>query len=127
MSVRDILTQVDLGAEIARFPPDGRSGRRSEILLKTSSLRVVLVTMRAGTELNEHSAPGTITVQPLRGRFLFLVGEEAREIAPGALISVEGGVRHTVRALEDGAFLLTIGWPGDERTRDVSQHAFLGK
>lgn len=108
-----VVTAFDLAAEIARFPPDGPSGRRSETLIKTDSLRVVLVTMRAGTELHEHTAPATIAVQPLSGRFAFTAGEDEREIAPGALVSVESGVRHLVRALEDGAFLLTIGWPGD--------------
>ena len=114
MTTSERITQIDLNAEIARFPPEGPSGRRSEILLKTPSLRVVLVTMRADTELHEHSAPGTITVQPLAGRFRFVVADEEREMGPGTLLSVEGGVRHAVRAMEDGAFLLTIAWPGDE-------------
>lgn len=114
MSVNESFRQFDLDAEIARFPPDGPSGRRSTILVKTASLRVVLVTMRAGTELQEHSAPATITVQPVQGRISFLVEAEERELAPGSLVTVEAGVRHTVRAIEDGAFLLTIGWPGEE-------------
>lgn len=101
---------VDLIAEIDRFTPDGPSGRRSETLLKRDDLRVVLITMRAGTELHEHAAPGTITVQPLQGRFAFRSGEEEWDLAPGGLISVGGGVRHAVRAIEDGAFLLTIAW-----------------
>ena len=108
-----ILADVNLDEEIARFPPDGASGRRAETLLKTPHLRLVLVTMRAGAELNEHAAPGPIVVQPLRGRFSFTVLGEARELAPGTLLSVESGVRHGVRAIEDGAFLLTIGWPGE--------------
>ena len=120
VTTREVLKQVDVNAEIARFPPDGRSGRRSEILLKTSSLRVVLVTMRAGAELHEHSAPGTITVQPIRGRFAFTAGGDERVITADHLISVEGGVRHAVRALEDGAFLLTIGWPGEDGPGDES-------
>jgi quercetin dioxygenase-like cupin family protein len=116
----EFIEQFALDAEIERFPPDVPSGRRSETLIKSPSLRVVLITMRAGTELHEHVAPGTITVQPLQGRFIFTAGDDEREIMPGALVSVEAGVRHAVRALEDGAFLLTIGWsggeaPGDER------------
>lgn len=110
MAAPGAATLVDLAAEIARFTPDGPSGRRSETLLKTDDLRVVLITMRAGTELHEHSAPGTITVQPLHGRFVFSSGSETWELAPGSLISVGGGVRHAVRAIEDGAFLLTIAW-----------------
>lgn len=113
MTASETFRQFDLDAEIARFPPDGPSGRRSEILVKTPSLRVVLVTMRAGTELQEHATPATITVQPVRGRFTVIAGGEEREMAPGTLASVEATVRHTVRAIEDGAFLLTIGWPGE--------------
>jgi quercetin dioxygenase-like cupin family protein len=54
-------------------------------------------------------------VQPIRGRFAFTAGDDEREVVPGTLVSVEGGVRHAVRALEDGAFLLTIGWSSGVR------------
>jgi quercetin dioxygenase-like cupin family protein len=114
MAMPETITHFDLNAESERFPPDVPSGRRSETLIKTSRLRVVLITMRAGTELHEHVAPGTITVQPIRGRFTFTAGDDEREIMAGTLISVEAGVRHAVRALEDGAFLLTIGWAGED-------------
>jgi len=115
MAVEEDFTRFDLNAEIERFPPNVPSGRRSETLIKTPSLRVVLVTMRAGTELHEHVAPGPITVQPLRGRFAMIVAGDEHEIAAGALATLPGDVRHAVRAIEDGAFLLTIAWPGDER------------
>lgn len=118
MTTPAILADVNLDDEIVRFPPDGASGRRAETLLKTAHLRLVLVTMRAGAELREHAAPGPIVVKPLRGRFLFEVDEEARALAPGALLCVDGGVRHRVRAVEDGAFLLTIGWPGAAANAD---------
>ena len=113
MSSHGLLAQVDFAREIARFPPDGASGRRSETLLKTPSLRVILVTMRAGTALHEHTAPGPITVQPLQGRFTFILEDGERDLPPGTLIALDGGVRHAVRAEEDGAFLLTIAWRED--------------
>ncbi|MDQ2654409.1 MAG: cupin domain-containing protein [Chloroflexota bacterium] len=106
------MTMVDLRGEVARFPPHEESGRRAETLLKTPDLRVVLVTMREGAELAEHTAPGTITVQPLQGRFLFSTAEAEQELTPDTLVSVAGGVRHAVRCLEQGAFLLTLAWPG---------------
>lgn len=120
----EVLGQVNLDEEIRRFPPDGASGRRAETLLKTPHLRVVLVTMRVGAELAEHAAPGPITVQPLRGRFAFLVEGEVRALAPGTLLSVDRRIRHRVRALEDGAFLLTIAWPGDALGADRALGAF---
>lgn len=107
------LGNFTLGDEIARFAPDAPSGRRSETLLKTPTLRVVLVTMRAGTELHEHSAPGVITIQMLSGAFVVSVAGEEREMATGALIALDAGAPHAVRALADGAFLLTIAWVAD--------------
>jgi quercetin dioxygenase-like cupin family protein len=115
MTMPGVLGRFDVEEEIARFPPDGPSGRRAETLLKTPSLRVVLITMRAGTELHEHTAPGPITVQPLQGRFALVVDGEALEIAPGAVVALAERTRHAVRAIEDGAFLLTIGWPPQEQ------------
>ena len=49
MGRQEHITQFDLNAEIERFLPDVLSGRRSETLIKTPQLRVVLITMRAGT------------------------------------------------------------------------------
>ncbi len=99
--------------EIERFQPAERGGgRRAEILIKVHGLRVVLVTMRQGIELHEHTAPGPISIQALRGRFTVEVDGEHRPLAAGSLIGIAAGVRHTVIADEDGAFLLTIGGTG---------------
>ena len=103
---------IDLVEEAAHLAPHDDTGRRAETLLKSPDLRVVLVTMREGAELAEHTAPGTITVQPLRGRFRFSTDDEAKEIVAGDLVSVAGQVRHAVRCQEEGAFLLTLAWSG---------------
>jgi len=110
-----VLGKFELAAEIERFPPgEGASGRRAETLVKSDRLRVVLVTMRAGASLDEHTAPGPVAIQALRGRFAVWVGgqeDQTPEIAAGGLIVLAAGAPHAVRALADGAFLLTIGWP----------------
>lgn len=113
-----IMRNVDLAAEIARFPPgDGASGRRAETLVGADGLRVVLVTMRAGAVLHEHTAPGPITIQAVAGRFAVAVPDGEQELVAGSLVALGAGVRHAVRALADGAFLLTIGGsPGSPRS-----------
>ncbi len=116
MEVRDlaqeILGEFNLDTEINRFAPDSTSaGRRAETLIKNDRLRVVLVTMRTGAALHDHNAPGPITIHTVRGSFAVTVGGEERQVDAGSLISIEAGVRHAVRALDDGAFLLTIGGP----------------
>jgi len=115
MTTEAILGEFRLKDEIERLQPgEGRSGRRAETLIKTDRLRVVLVTMRAGAELQEHSAPGPITIHALSGAFDVTVGEESRPLAAGELISIQTNHRHAVRATEDGAFLLTISWLPDD-------------
>lgn len=107
-----ILERFDLNEEIDRFPPDDTAaGRRAETLIKTDRLRVVLVTMQAGVTLAEHSAPGPITIHVLRGRFAVTGKEREHELSAGGLVAFGSHERHSVRALDAGAFLLTISWP----------------
>lgn len=107
-----------LDAEVARFQPgDSASGRRAETLIKTDDLRVVLVTMRAGATLAEHTAPGTITIHSVRGDLTVDVEGTTHDLPGGNLISLAAGVRHAVHARTDGAFLLTIAWPAGSRAR----------
>lgn len=109
---QEILGEFNLEAEIDRFDPTSTgAGRRAETLIKNDRLRVVLVTMRTGAVLQDHNAPGPITIHSVRGSFTVTVGGEERRVDAGSLISIEAGVKHAVRALEDGAFLLTIGGP----------------
>lgn len=112
MTANGILGDFTLGDSVERLAPDVPSGRRSETLVKTPTLRVVLVTMRTGTELHEHTAPGVITMQGVQGRFTVTGEGEARELAMGSLLALDAHARHAVLAIEDGAFLLTIAWSG---------------
>jgi quercetin dioxygenase-like cupin family protein len=106
-----VLARVNLFDESERLQPrDDAAGRRAETLVKEDRLRVVLVTMRAGVESNEHSTPGPISIQVLSGRFEVDCEGETSELGAGDLISLAGNADHVVRATEDGAFLLTIGW-----------------
>lgn len=112
MEHESTMAVFDLDQEIERFlPRGGHSGRRAEILVKLDRLRVVLVTMNAGIELHEHTAPGPITIQTLRGRMAITVGSGEVMLDAGAMIAIVADAAHSVRAVEDGAFLLTIGYP----------------
>lgn len=102
---------ANLPGGIESFPPDpnSKARHRANILVKTDTIRVVLVTMLKDGELQEHSAPGPITVQVLKGAIDFSVDDEEHLMQEGDLISLAPGVRHAIRGVEDGAFLLTIG------------------
>jgi len=105
-----IYGTFNLDDVISEFPPDPNSAarHRAEILVKTDTLRVVLVTMLSGGFMHEHDAPGPITIHVLRGAMNVSVEGQARVLGAGELISLAPGVEHAVEGVEDGAFLLTI-------------------
>lgn len=108
-----LIGVFDLEAEIGRFTPgETESRRRAETLVKTDDLRVVLVTMLEGASLQEHTAPGPVTIQSLTGHFTVTHEGGETPLAPGGLVVFAPGARHAVTALSNGAFLLTIGWRG---------------
>lgn len=106
-----ILGQFDLAADIARLAPgEAKSKRRAEILIKNDRFRVLLMTMLAGAELQEHSAQGPVMIQGLQGELVVTLEGQERPLLPGTLIVLDNEVKHSVRAITDGALLLTIGW-----------------
>lgn len=100
----------NLNSVISEFPPDpeSKAKHRAEILVKSNTLRVVVVTAVAGGYLHEHSAPGPITVQVLEGRFTLTIDGEPRALEAGDIAVVSPHISHGVVCDEDGAFLLTI-------------------
>jgi quercetin dioxygenase-like cupin family protein len=112
MADNSVLAQHSLTDEIERFRPgDNEAGRRAEILVKEDDLRVTLVTMRSGVELDEHAVPVSLSIQVLSGQFEVHYDQDTARLVAGDFIALRKNVRHTVRSLEDGAFLLTLGWP----------------
>lgn len=95
---------------VSRFPPDPDSAarHRAEILVKSETLRVVLVTAISGGALNEHEAPGPITIHVFDGSFAVTVGGEREVVSADEVVVIAPGVRHEVECIEDGSFLLTI-------------------
>lgn len=71
------------------------------------ALRQTLIALRSGAQLDEHDSPGEATVLVLRGRILLRSGENTWEGMTGDLLVVPDA-RHSVEALEDAAFVLTV-------------------
>ncbi len=100
----------NLDEVIGELPPDpdSEARHRAEILVKTDTLRVVLVTMLSGGHMHRHAAPGPITIHVLRGAMNVTVEGETHTLGAGEMISLAPHVMHAVEGVEDGAFLLTI-------------------
>jgi quercetin dioxygenase-like cupin family protein len=71
-------------------------------------MNVVLMVMKGGDRLEEHAAPGPITVSIREGRARFTTAEVAVEAGPGELIACDPGVPHSVEAVTDSICLLHL-------------------
>lgn len=88
-----------------------RDGRSSRTLLKDGPLRMTLIVLAPGGGIPEHTAPGPITVQPLRGRIEVVVAGDRHPVAAGEVLSLGPGVPHAVGSDAGAAFLLTVTHP----------------
>lgn len=105
-----MLNQMDLTGELEKIR--ARNADVSSVtLLKSDTLRVVLMSMKAGARLHEHHADGRLLLQVLEGDVEFTFEGQKQPVAPGTLITVDAMVPHAVAALRDSALLLTIAWP----------------
>jgi quercetin dioxygenase-like cupin family protein len=106
------LQRFDLGAEAERLMEEEawhRGQRNSITLRKGEGMSVVLLVMKAGDRLEEHAAPGPISLSVREGRIRFVAAEEeVAEAGSETLLTCDAGVRHTVEALSDAVCLLTI-------------------
>lgn len=84
-------------------------------LVKEADLRIVLMALKAGAGLKEHSASGPVSIQGIHGVLHVHLQDQEFALEPGHLISVESGIHHDIVAIEDASFLLTIGRTTYER------------
>ena len=109
------LQSFDLEAEISRLREEKewqRGVRNAITLRKGGGLNVVLLVMRAGDRLDEHSAPGPISLVIREGRVRFTAEGEAVEAGPETVLTCDAGIRHTVEALSDAVCLLNVASGG---------------
>ncbi len=113
--VSDLPLGFDLRAELGQLrAEEPRLQRRhnAKTLVKEGDLRVVLMTLGRGRRIEEHRAPGRTAIHTLKGRIRLRLPAQTVELPAGRLLAIGPRVPHDVEALEDSAFLLTIGCPG---------------
>lgn len=109
--MRGPLQSFDLDAEVSRLrgEKEWRQGGRNAITLrKGEGLSVVLLAMRAGDRLEEHAAPGPISLSIHEGRIKFSAAGETVEAGAGTVLACDAGVLHSVEALVDAVCLLNV-------------------
>ena len=108
------FAELDLAAEVAalqREPAWTSSGHNAKTLIKYPTLRIVLIALRAGGRIPEHSTGGRITVHAVSGHVRVRAAGRLFDLPSGRLLALDRSVRHDVEALADSTVVLTIAWP----------------
>lgn len=105
-------TVYDLEAALRQLKgdPTYQRGHIARTLARLPDLRMVLIAIQGGHEIPEHDADDSVTIQVVSGRVQLVFEGREVELGAGQLITLEGGVPHSVRALEESALLLSLGW-----------------
>lgn len=111
----EALLQFDLLEELRQLRHEDswqrQTGRSSKTLAKYPDLRIILVLMKANTQMNEHRAEGRVSIHALLGKICIHLPHKKVNLAVGQLLVLDCGMVHDVEAVEESAFLLTIAWP----------------
>lgn len=118
------LLQFDLQKELQHLRQQDSwrrdTGRSSKTLAKYPDFRIILVLMKAKTQMNEHRAEGRVSIHHLVGTICVHLPDQKINLSAGQLLVMDCGVLHDVEAVEESAFLLTIAWPKVEQKPDAA-------
>jgi quercetin dioxygenase-like cupin family protein len=110
--VTDPSVEVDMAIELEALRASDSyraADHAAKTIAKQPGVNVVLIALKPGGQLHEHHANGAITVQGIDGHVEFTVGGTPVALTCGRLLVVPPGVAHSVRGMNESAFLLTIG------------------
>jgi quercetin dioxygenase-like cupin family protein len=105
------LVKIDLNKFIAELKQEtiwAESDHNSITVFKSDTSTNVLIGMHENAELKEHRAIGNITVQVLEGEINFFAEQQKFSLEKGEMIALEANSPHSVTALKESFFLLTL-------------------
>ena len=70
-----------------------------------------------GHEMGDHQVEGPITIYCLDGQIAFTARGQTHDLKPGQWLFLLGDEPHSLRAIEDSSFLLTILFPSSSKER----------
>lgn len=108
------LVDIDLPSLMAKIKEETpwKDGKRNAItVFKSNGLRIVLIALHQGSEMARHIAEGIISVQLLKGRIQFITDQKTVELSEGQMLALHERIPHSVKALQESTFLLTLATP----------------
>jgi len=94
---------------------------QTRALVKSDSFEAIQLVLRAGDQLPAHQVAGRFTLLCLKGRVKMGLAHGGVELSAGQWVYFDGGVRHSVDALEDSSLLLTIVFGGEAESATAPQ------
>lgn len=105
----DLASAVE---ELRRGEPWRVSGHNAKILIKYPDLRVVLIGLKRGASLGEHTSAQRISVHTLEGHVRLKLPDQVVDLPAGTLLGLDRSIAHDLEAVEDSTVLLTLSWAG---------------
>ncbi len=90
------------------------SGRSARTLVKYPDLRIVLVSMKAGSRLKQHTTRARFALLTLAGHIRLHLPDASVEVPAGELLALDRELPHDVEAVRQSTFLLIMARPGRE-------------
>ena len=87
------------------------AGRSARTLVKYPDLRIVLVSMKAGTRFKQHKTSARFAILTLAGHVRLHLPNATVEVPRGELLALDRGVSHDVEAIRQSTFLLILARP----------------
>lgn len=109
--INGTLVEMNLNKSIDQVKNEkvwAESDRNSVTIFKSDTMRIVLLGLHENAELKSHKANGVISVQVLEGKINFITEQQQVLMEKGQMIALQANVTHSVIALTDSFFLLTL-------------------
>ncbi|MBX2905783.1 MAG: hypothetical protein KF744_07090 [Taibaiella sp.] len=110
------LVEMDLNKfieQVKNEKPWMEGDRNAVTVFKSDSMRIVLMGLHENAELKAHKAKGVISVQLLEGKIEFVTADHKSVLVKGQMIALQKNIIHSVTALSDSFFLLTLALEGN--------------
>ena len=84
------------------------AGRSARTLVKYPDLRIVLVSMKAGTRFKQHKTSARFAILMLAGHVRLHLPNATVEVPRGELLALDRDISHDVEAIRQSTFLLIL-------------------
>ncbi|RAQ96891.1 cupin domain-containing protein [Thermogemmatispora tikiterensis] len=85
-----------------------REGPAVRVLWESTTARLLLLALQEGQQLDEHRTSYQAFIQVISGHLIFKLEHERISMRAGTLLHLEPRVAHSVEALQDSLFLITL-------------------